>query len=264
MNRIIFILTVFLSINTYSQCDLKLKEKAEEILKKDDATFQSSGNILLESVGGSFKSSCVLKKDITYRIYLIKSDKFDGDGYLTILSSNGDATGSIIPIAGVGSKGGTPYFDIQVNKTSMYHIFVIQNKGAIFCAQFVIALVGKDEAKDNKTLNDVYTMVEEMPQFIDGVSSEESTKQFMNWLAKNLKLTPGLKEAQINGRVYVQFVVNSDGHLSNFKVLRGLNPEADQLVVDLMKTCPAWQRPGKMEGKAVGVWYTLPVSFVNK
>lgn len=97
-----------------------------------------------------------------------------------------------------------------------------------------------------------YTTVEQMPQYPGGEA------EMMKYISKNLKYPILDKEEAIQSRVTVRFIVEKDGTLSNFEVLRGIVPEYDEATVEMIKQMPTWI-PGKQNGKAVRVYYTLPI-----
>ncbi len=68
------------------------------------------------------------------------------------------------------------------------------------------------------------------------------------------------QENNIQGRVVVQFVVTKTGAVGEVKVVRGKDPDLDKEAVRVVKSLPKFV-PGKMNGHAVNVWYTLPIQF---
>jgi protein TonB len=102
--------------------------------------------------------------------------------------------------------------------------------------------------------NKVFTAVEQMPQFPGGESA------LYEYIGKNLRYPPMAAENNIQGRVTVQFVVTKTGSIGEVKVLRGKDPDLDKEAVRVVKSLPKFI-PGKMNGQAVNVWYTLPISF---
>ncbi|MFT5821661.1 MAG: protein TonB [Crocinitomix sp.] len=81
------------------------------------------------------------------------------------------------------------------------------------------------------------------------------------FIRKNLHYPPKLKAAGVQGKVYIQFIVEKDGSISNITVRRGCkNDELDQEAVNVIKKMPNWT-PGTMRGKKVRVKQTIPVSF---
>ena len=67
-------------------------------------------------------------------------------------------------------------------------------------------------------------------------------------------------ENGVQGKVFVQFVVEKDGSVSNIKVVRGVDASLDKEAVRVVSVMPKW-KPGKQRGKAVRVAYTLPIAF---
>jgi len=100
----------------------------------------------------------------------------------------------------------------------------------------------------------VFVLVEDMPEYIGG---EDALRQF---LANNVKYPVQASENGIQGRVYVQFVVNENGMVENPRVVRGVDPLLDEEAVRVIASMPAW-KPGKQKGKAVKVSYTAPINF---
>ena len=102
--------------------------------------------------------------------------------------------------------------------------------------------------------NKVFTAVEQMPQFPGGDAA------LMAYIQKNLKYPPVAMENNIQGRVVVQFVVTKTGKIGEVKIARGKDPDLDKEAVRVVKSLPDFI-PGKMNGQAVNVWYTLPITF---
>ena len=102
--------------------------------------------------------------------------------------------------------------------------------------------------------NKVFTAVEQPPTFPGGEAA------LMKYLGSHIKYPPVCEENGIQGRVVVQFVVTKTGHIGEVKVVRGKDPDLDKEAVRVVKSLPKFN-PGKMNGNAVNVWYTLPVNF---
>lgn len=92
---------------------------------------------------------------------------------------------------------------------------------------------------------------EDMPVFPGNVQA---------WIAKNVRYPLLAVENGIQGRVYVQFVVEKDGRVSNVKVVRHVDPSLDKEAVRVISEMPRW-KPGKQRSIPVRVSYTLPISF---
>lgn len=95
-------------------------------------------------------------------------------------------------------------------------------------------------------------MVEQMPQFPGGQA------EMMQFISKNMKYPTIAQENGTQGRVTCQFVVGADGKVRDVKVLRGVDPYLDKEAVRVIMSMPKWI-PGKQNGKAVSVKYTIPV-----
>ncbi len=101
---------------------------------------------------------------------------------------------------------------------------------------------------------EVFRAVEQMPQFPGGEA------ELMKYISKNIKYPTMAMENNIQGRVVVQFVVTKNGSIGEVKVIRSKDPDLDKEAVRVVKTLPKFI-PGKMNGQAVNVWYTLPIMF---
>jgi len=114
-----------------------------------------------------------------------------------------------------------------------------------------------DLAMDEEEAEDapVFFIVEEMPEFPGG---EEALRRF---IAQSVKYPVIAQENGIQGRVYVSFVVNTKGAVTDVKIARGVDPNLDKEAIRVVKSMPAWT-PGKQRGKAVKVSYTVPINFV--
>lgn len=112
------------------------------------------------------------------------------------------------------------------------------------------------EYKEEVVEEEIFTVVENMPEFPGGVSA------MYQYLGKNIKYPEVAKEAGIQGKVYVQFVVDKDGSITDAKILRGIpgGKMCDEEALRVVRAMPKWN-PGKQRGKAVKVSYMLPVQF---
>lgn len=102
--------------------------------------------------------------------------------------------------------------------------------------------------------DEVYMSVEKTPEFPGGVNA------MMDYLRGNLKYPESAKKNKQEGRVFIGFVVEKDGSVSNVKVLRGVCEELDSEAVRVVKSMPTWIA-GRDKGEPVRVQYTLPIVF---
>ena len=100
----------------------------------------------------------------------------------------------------------------------------------------------------------VFTAVEQMPQFPGGDVA------LMKYLNENINYPQVAMENGVQGRVIVQFVVTKNGTIGEVKIIRSVDRDLDKEAVRLCKSLPKFI-PGKMNGQAVNVWYTLPITF---
>lgn len=97
-------------------------------------------------------------------------------------------------------------------------------------------------------------VIAEMPEFPGGEG------KLLQFIAENVRLPKCVTDAGVKGRCVVEFVVEKDGTVSDFKVVRSLNKECDEEAVRVLKTMPKW-KPGMERGKPIRVKYTVPVKF---
>ena len=111
-----------------------------------------------------------------------------------------------------------------------------------------------EEKHPEPVKEEVFTAVEQMPQFPGGEA------ELLKYIASHIKYPTMAAENNIQGRVVVKFVVGKDGRVGDVVVVRGKDPDLDKEAVRVVKTLPNFI-PGKMNGQAVSVWYTLPINF---
>lgn len=100
----------------------------------------------------------------------------------------------------------------------------------------------------------VFSFVQQKPEFPNG------DKALFKYLSDNLKYPAIARENGIEGTVVVKFVVSKSGDIRNAEVVRGIGGGCDAEALRVVNTMPKWN-PGKNNGKAVNVTYTLPVKF---
>ncbi len=110
----------------------------------------------------------------------------------------------------------------------------------------------KEEKKPEK--EEVFKSVEQMPTFPGGDAA------LMKWLSSHIQYPTMAQENNVQGRVVVQFVVTKTGQVGEVKVVRSVDKDLDREAVRVCKSLPKFV-PGRQNGQAVNVWYTLPVTF---
>ena len=112
----------------------------------------------------------------------------------------------------------------------------------------------EDTPQPPKNQPEVFVMVEQMPEFPGGQSA------LVDYLSKNIHYPTQAKEKQIQGKVIVRFTVNSIGKLENARIARGVGSGCDEEALRVVNAMPQW-KPGRQNGKAVNVAFTLPINF---
>jgi protein TonB len=119
----------------------------------------------------------------------------------------------------------------------------------ITCFLFISSLLAQEYKN-----NDINTVVEKMPEFNGG------EKKLREFLSGNLNYPAEAIEKGIAGTVYITFIIEKNGQISNVKVLRGLGGGLTEEAIRVVKLMPRWL-PGKQNGKPVRVQFTLPIKF---
>lgn len=113
--------------------------------------------------------------------------------------------------------------------------------------------IANPEARYEGRLYDVGS-VESAPEFVGGQTA------MFKYFQSQLKYPAQARENKVQGKVYVGFVVEKNGSLSDLKVVRGIGSGCDEEALRILKNSPAW-KPGSVEGKPVRTSYTVPVFF---
>ncbi len=100
----------------------------------------------------------------------------------------------------------------------------------------------------------MFMVVEDQPGFPGGDAAR------MRFLAKKIKYPAEAVGNCEQGTVFVSFVVEKDGRITNVKILRGISPSIDAETIRVVRMMPDW-KPGKQDGEAVRVRFTMPVKF---
>lgn len=121
---------------------------------------------------------------------------------------------------------------------------------AVFCLTTVNAQKTIVSEKNQK----VFDVVEQMPEYPGGMQA------LFQYMADNMKYPKDAEKQKVEGRVMVQFIVETDGSISNTEVIKRVFPSLDAEATRVISAMPKWT-PGKQNGKVVRVKYTIPVSF---
>jgi TonB family protein len=119
----------------------------------------------------------------------------------------------------------------------------------------VAEVVAVGYAEQTAKQDQVFFIVEDMPEFPGG---ELALRKF---IAGAIKYPQAAVANGIQGKVYVNFVVEKDGSIGRMKIARGVDPSLDQEALRVVGSLPKWE-PGRQKGVPVAVSYTVPIAFV--
>jgi periplasmic protein TonB len=112
----------------------------------------------------------------------------------------------------------------------------------------------KEQVIQQEAPKEIFTVVEEQPQYPGGDEAR------IKYLQNNIKYPDEAKELGVQGKVFVTFVVEVDGSITDVKVLRGIGAGCDEEAIRVVRGMPKWI-PGKQRGVPVRVQFNLPIKF---
>ena len=111
-----------------------------------------------------------------------------------------------------------------------------------------------EESMPEEKVDDIFTIVEVRPEPVGGI------KAFYTYVGDNLQYPARARRMYIEGRVFIEFVVERDGSLTDIKVAKGIGAGCDEEAVRVISQAPKWN-PGKQRGRAVRVRMVMPIMF---
>ncbi len=229
------------------------------------SNYHSLDIILINLIGIFFWFNPFIK---TYRKSLVQLHEFEADAR-SVESDEVDEYSSLLAKAALHSSG-YQLANHFTNSLTIKRIKMMKTKktkigtGKILSVAgialaFCYLIAGNDVAlaqakTDQQNNSEVFDQVDEMPTYGKGLDD------LYGFIAKNMRYPEEAKKKGIEGKVYMEFVVELDGSLSNVKVTKGIGYGCDEEVVRVMKAFPKWN-PGEKSGKAVRTKMVLPVLF---
>lgn len=122
------------------------------------------------------------------------------------------------------------------------------------CTPLMAQNQNEQQVRDTTNENQVYTFPEEMPIFPGSLNA---------WIYNHVTYPETAKAKGIEGKVFIRFIIEKDGSVSDVKVIRGVSPELDNEAKEIISSLPKWN-PGRQKGNPVRVYYTVPVYFALK
>jgi len=111
-----------------------------------------------------------------------------------------------------------------------------------------------DEPLEEELVDEIFDVVEVWPEYKGGI------KAFYSFLFKHIKYPNSARRMRIEGKVFVKFVVDKDGSITQAKVIKGIDVSCDNEALRVLNMSPKW-KPGKQRGKPVMVNMILPITF---
>lgn len=130
---------------------------------------------------------------------------------------------------------------------------------AKFILPFSVKFTLSGDASEKELLsqgdeNAIFTVVESPPRFKGGDEAR------IEYLTTNIAYPEKARNDKVEGTVYITFVVEKDGSISNVKILRGIGAGCDEMAIKVVSQMPPWE-PGMQRGEPVRVQFTMPIKF---
>lgn len=153
--------------------------------------------------------------------------------------------------------GDEPLFDNEGNPIVSGQASKIIVEGSPEGRSTYVILEFNDQAKsisESSKTDGVYTVVEEQPEFVGGYDA------LVEYMRENIRYPADARQEEKQGTVYVNFIVQADGSVTDAGVVRGVSPSLDAEALRVVQGFPKWN-PGKQSGREVAVRFVLPVKF---
>jgi protein TonB len=111
------------------------------------------------------------------------------------------------------------------------------------------------QAEEEETEDEIFVIVEDMPKFRGG-----DINKFREWVQKRVRYPELAAENGIQGRVFISFVVETNGNVSNVTITRSVDALLDEAAKEAVAASPRWE-PGMQRGRPVRVRYSIPIIF---
>jgi len=276
MKKAFLLILLFVSITAYSQ-DKKAKkyfDKACKAYNKKD--YKTADSLFLLSAKlypdkATYLNLALTKEKLGEHCiscyYLITALKYGDNNALELYKKNCQKNDTTI-YQKVKEKNVSYFYIKSEEQCTKKKSFTICKKfvGNSFVYSFVILSNDSFSYKENDFLtpdfeiekvpqeNIAYILSDKMPSFPDGENAR------LNFIIDNIRYPLDAKEANIQGTVYVTFIVEADGSITNIDLLRGIGGGCDEEAIKVVKMMPNWI-PGKVDGKNVRFKFNMPIKF---
>ncbi len=199
-------------------------------------------------------------KEIERFIVIKQKEKQEDEGFAeeVVVKSNDDARNSEqrLPTLTQIDSGQTNELDAEEERALTEGLADMdENEEELpFEEESFDASTSSNQEEVSRSVTSVQTVVDEPPSFPGGNSA------LRKFLDNNVKYPKLARKNGIQGGVYIQFIVQPDGNLTNIQLIRGIGEECDEEALRVVNSMPLWE-PGQKEGRIVPVKYTLPIRF---
>ncbi len=154
----------------------------------------------------------------------------------------------------------TDFNPVDIFEKYGFRTFLLADEGASRYAflgkagEEVVELNPPSVYKNRFNGEEIFTAVEDQPEPVGGMLT------FYQYVANNLKYPKEAREAGIEGKVFIEFIIDTDGTIIDVKALKGIGNGCDEEAIRVIEAAPAWN-PGKHKGRQVKVMMVLPITF---
>ena len=127
-------------------------------------------------------------------------------------------------------------------------------RGKAVAVKYTVPITFRLKSPVEEAKEETLTVVDVMPQYPGG------DRELLKFIAQSIKYPTDAQEAGVQGRVICSFVVDKKGNIVEPKIIRGIDPSLDAEALRVIGMMPRWT-PGRQDGKAVRVLYTVPITF---
>lgn len=288
---ITLILIIFLGVQSSS-----ISQTAQEILdmlgKESKGTYLKDFELDLSSVETA-KFSMVLSKNTKYEFsfyehetdqlqfnfYKDGEQKQESSNYVESVNSEKQSYDTnphkIIKLKNITQQ------EYIISETGIYHMFVKNNTSKSVKTVVLLSFLERTKPIKEEEITPTATkieapdktkhqqddpgeqyffVVEEMPSFNGAINIEKSKSGFLKYIEKEIKYPQEAIDKKIEGKVFVQFVIDKEGYIKEAKIAKGIHPALDQEALRIVYSSPRWQ-PGTQRGHKVMVVQTFPIEF---
>lgn len=194
-----------------------------------------------------------------YKLRFIEEDPFKNKAYYSLYEESF--------LLGTNYPGGSgkmyPEFNFKCMKGKIYQLQVNRLSDESYCGYCILLKKEKEADRENNmetgqvAEDEIFFIVESMPVFLQGKGFDA----FNEWVAGHVEYPEEAAKKGMQGRVFVQFVVDKTGMVRDVKVIRGVDLILDREAIRVVSSSPKWYRPGSQRGRLVNIQYVVPVIF---